>query len=85
MTDALLLESYLSGQLPANERILFEARLLVEEPLKQQLAAQQHLLELVKAFGRERLRAQIKAAEVRVFTQSRYARFQKHLTQLFQR
>lgn len=83
MNNAELIEHYLRGSLPPEEHLLMEARLLTEPGLHHEVLWQSRSYELIKAYGRQQLRAEIRRAEARLFTESRFSAFQRRIYDIF--
>lgn len=79
------IEDYLSGSLSPEEHLLMEARLLTEPGLHHDVLWQSRSYELIKAYGRQQLRAEIRRAEARLFTESRFNAFQRRISDIFKR
>jgi lipoate-protein ligase A len=77
------IECYLSGAAAPHERLLHQARMLVDCDLQRDTRLQQQVYEAVRAYGRKQLRNNIKAVEEQLFTDSTYADFQQQIKQIF--
>ncbi len=82
-SDTKAIDDFLSGRLKAEEAVLFEARLLLEETLRDNLAWQQQTYGLIKNYGRNRLKKEIQAAERKLFEHSRYESFRQRIAAIF--
>jgi hypothetical protein len=78
-----LTEDYLLSRLPGQERVLFEARLILEPELKNGLYWQQKTCELVRAYGRQQLRKEIEQVQQQLFTAPEYASFARRIRRFF--
>ena len=85
MNDTQLIEGYLLGTLTGADRLVLEARLLTDPQLQTRCESQRQTYELVDAYGRKCLEAEIRAVEQRLFTERRFRTFRKHIDQLFNR
>lgn len=83
MSDTILIEQYLLGQLSGEERLVVEARLLIEPAFRETYAYQQTTLALVSAYGRQCLERDIEAAHRRVFSERRYRSFRATIQSIF--
>ena len=69
------------GELP--ERLVTEAKVLADESWKDRAEWQAHTYHLVRAYGRMKLKEDLKAIENRLFYQSKYSRFQNIIHSIF--
>ena len=77
------LEDYLHHHLPADEALLTEAALLVNEELRETLRWQQRTYTLVREYGRQQLRQEIQAAQHQLFRRPEHHSFRQTIRQLF--
>lgn len=80
-----LSEDYLSGKLHPEERVLFEARLLIEPGLEDELYWQRRTYGLVRAYGRQELRNQIRSIEKELFEAPEHSSFTQWIKRFFTR
>lgn len=85
MNNTVQIERYLLGGSDPEEQLLMEARLLTEPGLRNDLLWQARTYELVNAYGRRQLRNEIRRAEARVFSESRFEAFRHRITHIFHR
>lgn len=83
MNDTKQIEDYLNGTLSPEEHLLMQARLLTEPSLNEQMLWQQRSYELVRAYARQQLRAEIASIQKRLFTESRFSSFKKRIQSIF--
>lgn len=76
-------EKYLHDQLPAEERLVFEARLLTSPLLRWNVSAQQKVYTLVKLYHRRKMKQQAKNTQNKLFHDARHAYWKKEIIQLF--
>lgn len=78
-------EQYLNGQLAPEDRLVFQARLVVEEGLEEQLQWQQKTYAVIQAYGRMQLRAQLEKLHERLMTDPQHKSFSTKILQFFSR
>lgn len=76
-------DSYLNGQCSGEEKVLFEARLLLESDLKENLHWQKTTRAIVQQYGRQQLKAEVEKVAHHVFTARKYVSFKEKLFSLF--
>lgn len=77
------IEKYLLQQMNPEERLLFEAQMVLHPDLAEQTQWQQHTYHLVRQYGRQQLRAELEQVHQTLFTHSKYERFQQKVLRLF--
>lgn len=83
MNETQQLENYLLGGLSAEDRLLIEAQLLINRDLRRTANLQKLTYALVQNYGRKKLKADIQAAQKRLFTETRFSSFRKTITSIF--
>lgn len=83
--DAKQIDRYLLQQLPAGDKLVFDAKLMLCPELKDTVEWQRKVHQLVKLRGRRQLKAQIKGVEQLVFSQPEYSGFRQRIMRLFGR
>ena len=78
-------ERYLFRQSTSEERLVFEAQLVLDSSLRDDLQWQQRTYDLIRQYGRQQLRDEIKAAERQLFRSYQHRSFQRMIRQLFLR
>ncbi|MBD1391509.1 hypothetical protein [Mucilaginibacter glaciei] len=76
-------DDHLHGQLPPQDALLFEARLLLDAELANNLHWHQQTLGLVHQYGRNHLRSIIENVHQQLFTQTQHSGFRQKILQLF--
>ncbi|WP_345954690.1 hypothetical protein [Mucilaginibacter sp. PAMB04168] len=84
-TETRLIDSYLLGQMPPADKLVFDAKLMLCPELQQTADCQQKVHQLVKLRGRQKLKARIQEAEQKVFSQPEYSGFRQRVWRLFNR
>lgn len=83
MSNIHLIEEYLSGTMNAADRLLMEARLLIDEELRADCLYQQRAYELARAYGSQCLRKEIAAVQQELFHKKKYEGFRKKIRAIF--
>ena len=83
LTNVAIIESFLTGMLRAEDRLLFEARLLTDPDLEIQTRLQKKVYELVRLFGRKQLKTELQAIHARLITHPDKGVFQKEIANIF--
>ncbi|WP_285057483.1 hypothetical protein [Pedobacter ginsengisoli] len=86
LNDTRLIEAHLLGKATAEERVLFEARLILQPDLKQSMYWQQKTCHLVKLYGRQQLKKEIEQAHQKLFSSATpHQSFRQKILRLFNR
>lgn len=85
LTDTKQIEYLLEGSLDAQDAVVLEARLLLEPDLQQKLQWQKHTYELVRLYGRNKLKAEIEAVHQNLFKNTKHQGFRERVYSLFRR
>ncbi|MBS1503008.1 MAG: hypothetical protein JST32_13155 [Bacteroidetes bacterium] len=67
----------------AGDRLVFEARLLLEPELRVKMHWQENTYALVKKYGREELKKEIKAVHQQLFTEQKHISFRQKILGIF--
>nr|WKN38128.1 hypothetical protein K4G66_05365 [Tunicatimonas sp. TK19036] len=77
------IEKYLLQQMNSEERLLFEAQMVLHPDLAENTQWQQHTYHLVHQYGRQQLRAELEEVYQTLFTQPRHQNFRQKILRLF--
>jgi len=83
MTETILLDNYLLNRAEPADKLLMDARMLLDEELRDKAEWQQQTYALVRTYGRNCLKHEIAAAQKKVFTEKRFAAFRKKINGIF--
>jgi hypothetical protein len=83
MNEVQQIEQYLNRTLAPEEQVLMEARLLLEPALRDKVLWQQRSHELIRAYSRKQIRLEIEKAHERLFSESRFSAFRRHIKHIF--
>jgi hypothetical protein len=78
-----LIEDFLLSETKAEDRILFEARLLLQPDLKDSVFWQQKTYSLIHKYGRQQLRKEIELVHEKLFTAPEHYSFRQKVMRLF--
>jgi hypothetical protein len=76
-------EKYLTGQLPVEDKLLFDAQLLIDPVLKLNTHVQEKIYSLIKLYGRKRLKDEIEFVQAKLFTDPAKTDFQNRIHSIF--
>ena len=86
LNETRLIEMHLLGKAPAKERMLFEARLILQPDLKQSMYWQQKTYRLVQLYGRQQLKEEIEQIHQALFSPATaHQSFRQKILSLFNR
>lgn len=77
------MEDCLQGQAPDEERLLFEAKLLLDPELREDAHWQQKTYGIIRNYGRQQLRQELEQAHQTLFTVPQHQRFRDKVLELF--
>jgi hypothetical protein len=83
MSETDTIEHYILGQLAPADKLLFEAKLMLDEELAGKTRLQQQLHEAVMLSGRKQLRKELAVIDHRMFRDRKYSRFQRKVRAIF--
>ncbi|MGN6341144.1 MAG: hypothetical protein ACTHML_09295 [Ginsengibacter sp.] len=81
--DARRIERYLDNELPEEEKILFEAQLVLDPHFKLHVRLQKRIHSLIKLYGRRKMKAEIGKIHHKLFHNPEHIIFQQRIQQLF--
>jgi hypothetical protein len=77
------IDSYLNGTLSHADRLLFEARLIIDPVLKRDLFFQKKTHLLIKMYHREKLKEELETVHQKIFNDPDKMDFRRRIYQLF--
>lgn len=83
MFETQWIENYLLKQLPADEALLAEAKILLDAELAEKINWQKTCYTLVNSYGRNNLKKEIEAVHKRLFTETKFKKFRTKITTIF--
>ena len=78
-------EDYLLNEIDPQDKLLFEARLILSPQLREDVLWQQQTYTLVKQYGRKKLKAELEALHQQLFTQKQHQSFAQKIKSFFGR
>lgn len=81
--ETLFIDTHFQNKLKSADQVLFNARLLVDPLFKSTVHFQQKTYQLVTAFGRRKLKSEIKQVEKELFEHLQHEDFQNKVKVLF--
>jgi len=81
--DTYHIEQYLNNKLSKEEKILFEAQLVLDPRFKLNVGLQKQVHSLIKLYGRRKMKAEIGKIHHKLFQNPEHVIFQQRIQQLF--
>ena len=81
--DTRHIERYLDNELSKEEKILFEAQLVLDSRFKLNVGLQKQVHSLIKLYGRRKMKAEIGRIHHKLFQNPEHVIFQQRIQQLF--
>ena len=81
--DTRRIEQYLDSELSGEEKILFEAQLVLDPHFKLNVRLQKQIHALIKLYGRRKMKAEIGKIHQQLFQNPEHIIFQQRIQQLF--
>jgi hypothetical protein len=78
------IEKYLFGKLSTSDRLLFEAKLIIDPRLRQQVRSQKRLYTIIRQSGRRELKREVEQIHQRLFSDPEKTNFGGLIYKLFQ-
>jgi hypothetical protein len=85
LTETIQIENYLDENMPAEEQLVFEARLQIEPDLKRTVRFQALVRRFVTLYQRRLLRKELAAIHERLFSDETHRGFRERILNLFNR
>jgi len=76
-------EEFLRGAMPAQDALLFEARLLLDEELKTNTFFHRTVHRLVRLYGRKKTKAEVESVHARLFNDPCKSAFRESIFRIF--
>ena len=83
LTETKEIEAYLSGKLNDGETVVFEAKLILDQTLKDKVSWQKKTYDLIRVFGRKKLKSELEIVHQQLFTEPKHQNFREKVFQLF--
>ncbi len=76
-------EKYLLSELPPEEKILFDAQLILDPVLKLNTLVQKRIYSLVQLYGRKSMKREIASVQKKIFSDPEKTDFQERIHSIF--
>lgn len=83
LNEIMLIEKYLKKELPVEEKLIFEARMLTNPSLRINVWLQQRIIGLVRIYHRKKIRQKAAEYHQRYFHDPQRYEYRKQITDLF--
>ena len=83
MNETQQLERYLQNQLPPEDKLVLDARCLLDAEFRNNMFWQQKAYVLINQMGRKKLKAEIEAVQDRLFSENRFMVFRNKIKNIF--
>lgn len=83
--DTATIERFIFGEMSAAERLLFEARLLLDPSLRMAVKDQQRVYRAVRLYGRRKLKLEIEGIHRRLFSSEADFTYRENILDLFKK
>ena len=81
--DTRHIERYLNNELSNEEKLLFEAQLVLDSHFSVNVGALKQIHSLIKRYGRRKMRVEIEKIHCKLFQNPEHVLFQQRIQQLF--
>jgi len=85
MSDTGLIDDFLLHRMEEGEAVLFEARLVFEPSLLEKMRWQKNTHDLVRAYGRKQMKAELHDINRKLFNEPAHEGFRQKIFRLFKR
>lgn len=85
MNETIEIQNYIDGSAEPADRLLTEAKLLINPLMRENLDWQKTTHKLVEAYGRKQLKAEISRVEKRLFSETKFSSFKKSILNIFKK
>ena len=85
LNELIQIENYLLSDLKEPDRILFEARIILQPDLKKSVFWQEKTYSLIQQYGRQQLRKEIELVHEKLFTAPEHLSFRQKIIQIFRK
>lgn len=77
------IENYLFGRLGTGEKLMFDARLILDPQMAEKVAWQKQAYRLVQQYGRKKLKSELEMIHQKLFEKPEHEGFRQKILQLF--
>lgn len=79
------IDDYLIGNMAPGDTLLFEAKMLLNGDLSRDVLHQQNTYSIIRQYGRQSIKAEIKAVQQTLATAPQHQRFMQRIVNLFKK
>ena len=79
------IDDYLLGDISPAEALLFEAKIILSSELREDVLHQQSTHSIIRQYGRQSIKAEIKAVQQTLVTAPQHQRFMQRIVNLFKK
>lgn len=83
LTEIKILEGYIHYKVEPADRLLMEAKLQLSRDLREKKLWQEYTYELVKVYGKEKLKQKIQEVESHLFNHKKHQSFRERIFSIF--
>ena len=83
LNEIRLVEEHLTQQLPGDEECVFQANLILDNELAENVQFQKKAYQMIRQYGRKRLKEDLELAYQRLFTEEKHQGFRQKVLRLF--
>ncbi len=83
LTEIEQVENFLNGHMETGDRLVLEARLLTDPSLQSRVLAQQKIYQIIRHYGKEKLRAELELIHQHLFSDPKKITFRERILKIF--
>lgn len=85
LTETQRIEQFLFRQAKPEEHLLMEAEMYIDPSLIEKVEWQERTYQLIREYGRNQLRKEIRAVSQKLFSEPKHIRFQRKIRSIFKK
>ena len=82
LNEIKLIDDYLFNTAETGDRLVFDARLIIDDSLPEKVSLQKHTHTIIQQHSRRKLKAEIETVHQRLFGEPRHSSFAKRILNL---
>jgi hypothetical protein len=83
LNEVLAIENHLHEKALPEERLVFQAKMILDTELQDKVTAQKQVYHLINQYGRKQLKAELEAVHHKLFTDPEHLSFAQRIRKLF--
>jgi hypothetical protein len=83
MNESEQIEKYINQELPPGDKLLMDAKCLIDPDLKEHVFFQKQTYLMVQHYGRKQLQAEIRSIDEQLFTDNFFVNFRNKIFSIF--